>query len=90
MRIAGRAGDGHGLLVATNVLTPREREVLRLLAHGYSYQQAGMLLSISLASVRTYVGRLYRKLGVHTKSEATLVAMRTGALGRWDLPAGEL
>lgn len=61
-------------------LTPREEQVLRLLAEGYSYEQSGLHLGISMGSVRTYVGRLYRKLGVHTKSEATCVAMRRGVL----------
>jgi DNA-binding CsgD family transcriptional regulator len=61
-------------------LTRREEQILRLLAEGYSYEQSGWQLGISLGSVRTYVIRLYRKLGVHTKSEATCVAMRSGVL----------
>lgn len=62
------------------LLAPRERQVLQHLADGYSYEQVGLLLEISLASVRTYVRRTYGKLGVHTKSEATIVAMRAGLL----------
>lgn len=61
-------------------LAPRELEVLGFLANGYSYEQAGLNMGISLASVRTYVRRLYAKLGVHTKSEATRVAMQQGVL----------
>lgn len=61
-------------------LAPRELEVLSFLANGYSYEQAGLHLGLSLASVRTYVRRLYAKLGVHTKSEATRVAMARGVL----------
>jgi len=57
-------------------LSPREREVLRFLAEGYCYEQVGLHLDISLASVRTYVRRLYAKLGVRTKSEATAIALR--------------
>ncbi|MBX7191414.1 MAG: response regulator transcription factor [Sandaracinaceae bacterium] len=58
----------------------RETEVLKLLADGYTYEQVALHLDISLASVRTYVKRVYAKLGVSTKSEATQRAMRLGYL----------
>jgi DNA-binding NarL/FixJ family response regulator len=57
-------------------LSPREIEVLQLLADGYRYEQVALHLDISLASVRTYVRRLYAKLGANTKSEATAIALR--------------
>lgn len=62
------------------VLTEREREVLGLLAEGYRYEQIAMRLEISLGTVRTYVVRMYRKLGVNTKSEATALGLRFGLL----------
>lgn len=61
-------------------LSPRELDVLRLLADGYRYEQIGLRLEVSLGSVQTYVRRLYTKLGVTTKSEATALAMRRGWL----------
>lgn len=61
-------------------LSPRELEVLKALADGYSYEQIAHRLEISLASIRTYVMRAYTKLGVNTKSEATSRAMRLGLL----------
>lgn len=61
-------------------LSERERDVLRLLADGYRYEQIASLLELSLGTVRTYVRRTYTKLGVSTKSEATLLALRLGIL----------
>lgn len=61
-------------------LSERERDVLRLLADGYRYEQVAALLGLSLGTVRTYVRRTYAKLGVSTKSEATLLAVRLGIL----------
>lgn len=61
-------------------LTGRERDVLALLADGYRYEQVAIRLQISIGSVRTYVMRIYRKLEVSTKSEATALAMRYGIL----------
>ncbi|MBL8612076.1 MAG: response regulator transcription factor [Myxococcales bacterium] len=63
------------------VLSPRELDVLRHLSEGYSYEQVALHLGISLGSVRTYVSRLYTKLGVSTKSEATALAMRRKWIG---------
>jgi DNA-binding NarL/FixJ family response regulator len=59
-------------------LTPREREVLGLLAHGASYPLIGQGLGISTSTVQTHIRNIYRKLQVSTKSEATLVAIRRG------------
>lgn len=62
-------------------LSEREQHVLAELAEGYSYEQAALRLGISLSTVRTHVQRTYAKLGVRTKSEATLRALRLGLLG---------
>lgn len=61
---------------------PSERElaVLRDLAEGYTYEQVALRLGVSISTVRTYVSRLYGKLGVSTKSEATRRAMRLGLI----------
>jgi DNA-binding NarL/FixJ family response regulator len=64
----------------TPLLSCRERAVLSLLAEGYRYDQVAIRLNISMGSVRTYVTRTYRKLGVNTKSEATALALRAGIL----------
>lgn len=59
-------------------LSDREHEVLRGLARGLSYKQVAADLGISIDSVRSYVRRLYRKLQVHSVTEAILRAMRSG------------
>lgn len=53
-------------------LSKREQEVLTLLAKGYPYKEISDKLGISLGSVRTYVQRIYEKLHVQSRTEATL------------------
>lgn len=53
-------------------LTPREKEVLRLLASGYIYKEVADQLDISLETVRTYVKRICQKLHVRSKVEAII------------------
>ena len=51
-------------------LTPREQEILVLLAKGYQYREIGEQLFISIETVRTYLRRIYEKLQVRSKIEA--------------------
>jgi len=51
-------------------LSPREREVLELLARGYLYKEIADSLSISLPTVNTYIRRIYEKLHVRSRTEA--------------------
>jgi DNA-binding NarL/FixJ family response regulator len=53
-----------------SALTPREIEVLTLIAKGFSYQEAAQLLEVSANTVRTYIKRIYQKLSVNSRSEA--------------------
>ena len=53
-------------------LSKREQEVITLLAKGYIYREIGDALGISLGSVRTYLQRIYEKLHVQTRTEATV------------------
>ncbi len=53
-------------------LTPREKEVLKLLASGYIYKEVADQLDISLETVRTYVKRICLKLHVRGKIEAII------------------
>jgi DNA-binding NarL/FixJ family response regulator len=57
-------------------LTPQELRLLKLLVQGYSYQRAADQLNISLNTVRDHVREIYRKLHVHSKSEAVSKALR--------------
>jgi DNA-binding NarL/FixJ family response regulator len=51
-------------------LSPREREVLELLARGYLYKEIGELLHISGPTVNTHIRRIYEKLHVRSRSQA--------------------
>ena len=53
-------------------LTPREKDVLRLLASGYIYKEVAGQLDITLETVRTYVKRICTKLHVRSKVEAII------------------
>ncbi len=51
-------------------LSPREQEVLDLLARGYLYKEIADRLNISVPSVNTYVRRMYEKLHVRSRAQA--------------------
>lgn len=53
-------------------LTDRENDILALLAQGLLYKEIGQRLGISLSTVRTHVTRIYEKLHVQTRTEATI------------------
>jgi len=61
-------------------LTPRQNQVLHLLAHGHSTSQIAAELHLSVDTVRNHVRRLLRALGVHSRIEALAVAHRDGFL----------
>jgi two-component system, NarL family, response regulator DevR len=62
-------------------LTPREKEVLRLLAEGSSSRSIAADLHISYTTVRTHIRSLGSKLAVHSKLEAIVKARELGLLG---------
>ncbi len=59
-------------------LTPREREVLRLLAAGHPDREIADALSISPRTVQTHVASLFAKLNAGTRAEAAAIAVRRG------------
>jgi DNA-binding NarL/FixJ family response regulator len=72
---AGPEGGG-GL----EALTPRERQVLRLLAAGVSTRETAARLTISPKTVETHRVRIYAKLGCKSAVELTRIAVRTGLI----------
>ena len=54
----------------TENLSPREREVLELLARGYLYKEIADSLHISVPTVNTHIRRIYEKLHVRSRSQA--------------------
>lgn len=61
-------------------LSPREQEVLRLIALGYTNQQAADTLCLSVKTVETYRARLMVKLGFQTRADIVRYAMERGLL----------
>ena len=57
-------------------LTDQELNVLKLLAEGHSYHSASQRLGVSINTVRDHVRDVYKKLQVHTRSEAVSQALR--------------
>ena len=63
-----------------NSLTPKEREVLALLAQGRSNREIAEALFISAATVKTHLSHLYEKLGVRDRQQAITQALAEGFL----------
>ncbi|HSH08012.1 MAG TPA: response regulator transcription factor [Burkholderiales bacterium] len=57
-------------------LTPREGEILNAIARGFSYAETGALLHLSVQTVHTHLKNIYKKLAVHSKTEAVFEAER--------------
>jgi DNA-binding NarL/FixJ family response regulator len=62
----------------TNRLTPREVEILQLMADGVRKGDLAPLLGMSPATLRTHVQNIITKLGVHSKTEALAFVIRHG------------
>ena len=57
------------------MLTPRETDVLALLAEGCTYEQVGVRLGISLNTVTSHIKNAYRKLEVRSAAAAVMRAV---------------
>lgn len=59
-------------------LTERETDVLRLVAQGQSNKQIARALDVSEQTIKSHVSSIFSKLGVQSRTQATLYAIRTG------------
>lgn len=66
----------------TEKLSPREQEILSLIARGYTYPELARLTDVAVSTVHTHVRSIYSKLAVHTKTEAVFEARQLGLLDR--------
>lgn len=64
------------------MLTPREIEVLRLLACGCSYSEIGQTLGVTSNTVITHIKNAYRKLEVHSAAAAVMRAVELQLFGQ--------
>jgi two-component system, NarL family, response regulator NreC len=77
--VSPRLATGLGALqCATNgdVLTPRETEILRLIALGHTSAEIALKLHLSRRTVETHGARIYRKLGFRTRAEIVRFALQ--------------
>ena len=67
------AGGGGAVSVDPELdqLTPREREVLRLIARGYAYKEVARRLTLSVKTIETHVSSVLRKLQLSSRHELT-------------------
>ena len=72
--------DGDGSNAALRILSPRETEVLRLVANGHTNQRAAELMDISIKTVEGYRARLMRKIDATTRAELVRFAMGCGLM----------
>jgi DNA-binding NarL/FixJ family response regulator len=77
-RFAGRSAETATIHRDLSTLTPRELEVLRLLARGPSNAELAADLHLSEATVKTHVARILAKLGLRDRVQAVVVAYETG------------
>ncbi|TDW87051.1 LuxR family two component transcriptional regulator [Kribbella pratensis] len=66
--------------VTTLALSPREQEVLSLLASGHSVPAIAASMFVSLSTAKTYVSRLYDKLGATNRANAIMAGLRLGLI----------
>jgi DNA-binding NarL/FixJ family response regulator len=79
---AGRAAGSDQGRKAPNGLTPREHEILGLVAQGRSNAEIARALGISEPTVKGHLWRLFRKIGVANRTAAARWAARTHLLDR--------
>jgi len=62
------------------MLTAREAEILNAISRGFSYAETAQMLSVAVGTVHSVLKRIYRKLAVHSKTEAVFEANRLGLI----------
>ncbi|MFZ1678772.1 MAG: response regulator transcription factor [Saprospiraceae bacterium] len=61
-------------------LSPREYEVLVLIAQGYSYQEIADQLFLSITTVKTHASNIFSKMDVRRRTQAVMLGQKTGLL----------
>jgi len=67
---------------ATDKLSPREKQVLELLAQGFLYKEIADQLQLSISTVNCYIRIIYEKLQVHSRSQAVAKFLRVNSAPR--------
>jgi DNA-binding CsgD family transcriptional regulator len=82
-QLSGRAGAGDGAAACSRrlaaVLSPREEQIAKLLADGYSNVNTAAICGVTPNTVRTLIRRLYCKLGVRNRADLVREVLRRRA-----------
>jgi len=81
-----RAADELTEQEASEVLTEREREVLKLATRGLNNQDIANELYLSLRTVQAHLGHIFNKLQVSSRTEAVVRALKEGWITLEDIP----
>src|SRR5579862_3182009 len=74
-------------LPSSRPLSKREEEIARMVAEGFSNRQISERLALSEHTIKNYLFRVFEKLGVSTRVELTLYALKRGKMNRSKAPA---
>ena len=66
------------MVVPEKKLTPREIDVVKLIVQGMRYKEIAVSLDLSYETIKTYVGRIRKKLNIGSKTEIAMWAIRNG------------
>lgn len=80
VRWRGRGAGQAVAVAAADALSPRETEVLSLIARGFTYAEVATRTGVLLSTVQSHVRNIYGKLDVHNKAEAVFEARQLGIL----------
>jgi DNA-binding NarL/FixJ family response regulator len=68
----------HEQTVRTRALSPREAQVLQLMTKGMTNRQIAGHLSVTVHAVKFHLASIYRKFGVHNRTEAAVAFLEAG------------
>jgi DNA-binding NarL/FixJ family response regulator len=74
----GRVGNGRASEEAPSPLTPRETEILRMIAEGHGNAEIATSLYIGLGTVKGHIRDILEKLAAADRTQAAVVALRRG------------
>ncbi|MFD7324388.1 response regulator [Streptomyces sp. NPDC059875] len=87
-RVSAASADAPAVHRDLAALTPREREVLTLMGRGLSNTELAGALTLSEATVKTHVARIFAKLALRDRAQAVVLAYETGLVTPGGAAAG--